>query len=368
MYKYLPRVTIFAVWVDKYDDPGFKRLHGPHNDVENLKKLLVDDDATALFRSEQFIEISNPSSTELRSRINKYIYERSAEGDILIFYFSGHGVAIGRDDFGFCTSDTIIHSLFKVTLPLSVVRFSEILSSINIANVIPVFIIDACYSGTANRQFDIPPVDMIVGMHNQVHSVSASSYILFCSCSDNQTTLDSFNGGVFSRALIDAASQGLPNNEPTLTFVSIYQALSERVYQIAFDNTPRLYIGATVPEFPLVINTKFIFRRYSLTPSFICVLNVLWNNGDEQILSPTDIGNLCGNGAYCNHNKLSFSPWQLVETIPNTKLRRLTDRGREFIQGNIQLPKILKQNPRTGEIVPTDNTPLVSYSDFIENN
>src|SRR3990172_8819933 len=141
------RVTILAIGVSNYDDPYLASLHGPEHDVQNLKQLLAENPKTALFESNQFVEVLNPDSGELRQFLNEYLMGRSAEGDILIFYFSGHGVSIGRDDFGFCTTDTIIHPTSHVVLPLSVIKFSEILSSINLANVIPVFIIDACYSG-----------------------------------------------------------------------------------------------------------------------------------------------------------------------------------------------------------------------------
>ena len=207
------RVTILAVGVSYYSDPHFKELKGPKHDLENLKWLLVENSETALFDPKQFIELPDPDSSELRQFINEYIMGRSAEGDILIFYFSGHGVPIGRDDFGFCTSDTIVHPENGVTLPLSVVKFSEFLSSINIANIIPVVIIDACYSGIAGKQLLIPPIEVISNMQHQVHSIAASSYALLCACSANQTTIDSSTGGVFSHYLVDVASQGLSISE-----------------------------------------------------------------------------------------------------------------------------------------------------------
>jgi hypothetical protein len=106
------------------------------------------------------------------------------------------------------------------------------------------------------------------------------------------------------------------------------------------------------------------YRRYSLSPSYIHIIEELWNDGKELDLSPDEIGKLCGSSAYCNHNKLSFLPWQLVETVPNTSRRRLTARGRQFIEGNLAIPKTVLQDPRTGEVVPAENTNFVTYANF----
>jgi hypothetical protein len=361
------RVTILAVGVSYYNDPLLPDLRGPEHDVENLKELLVENTETALFETRQFIDVLNPEAGELRQFLNEFLIGRSAEGDILIFYFSGHGVSIGRDDFGFCTTDTIIHPNTHIVLPLSVVKFSEILSSINLSNVIPVFIIDACYSGIAGKALNIPPIEAISNMQQQLHSFSASSYALLCSCSEYQTSTDTSMGGVFSHFLVDVASTGLSRdelNEPLLTLSDIFPKLNEKVLGYTGETIPRLYLGTTLPNFPFVINTKFAFRRYSLSPTYICILEQLWNNGQERDLGPDEISKLCGNGAYCNHNKLSFIPWQLVETISSSRRRRLTERGRQFMLGNLEVPKTVIQDPRNNEIVPADGTVQVKYEDF----
>ena len=134
------RVTVISIGVDCYTDNHLRNLHGIRSDLQNIKSLLIDNPLTSLFEEKQLIELLNPSSAKIRSTINDYIMSRSADGDILIFYFAGHGVAVGRNDFGFCTTDTIIHPLASVVLPSSVFRFSELLSSLYIANIV----LDSC--------------------------------------------------------------------------------------------------------------------------------------------------------------------------------------------------------------------------------
>ena len=95
------RVTIIAVGISDYHDKHFAQLREAESDIERLRNLLVEDPKTALFHEGQFTEKINPTINELRQLIVDYTLERSSGKDILLFYFSGHGVPVGGDDFGF---------------------------------------------------------------------------------------------------------------------------------------------------------------------------------------------------------------------------------------------------------------------------
>lgn len=364
MQNFQSRVTIMAVGVSKYKDSHFKTLRGPHRDLENLRNLLVKNPKTAIYQSRQFIELRDPDSMELRKGINDYVMSRSAEGDIFLFYFSGHGVAIGRDDFGFCTTDSLVHDKSGVALPLSVVKFSEILATLNSANVTPVFIIDACYSGIAGKKLTIPPLDAITTIHDQIYTVKASSYALLCSCSELDTTIDTSSGGVFSKYLVELLNEGFSSNEinsDELTLQDISPKLNEMVLGYGGDTIPRLYIGPTLPEFALSKNPQFKASKLRLSPLYIRILEALWNNGKERTLSPEDIRRKCGIGAYANHNKLSLEPWQLVENVGRSKNRRLTQRGKQFLENRLSIPKTIVLDPKTNKAIAAENTDFVTY-------
>lgn len=367
MTKLISRVTIIGVGVNKYKDNYLPDLRGTQKDLEKLKNTLTKDKKTAVFSPKQFIDLRNPTSSEFRDKINDYVLGRSAEGDILILYFSGHGVAVGRDDFGFCTTDTIIHPKSKIALPLSVVKLSEVLASLNTANIIPVVIIDACYSGVAGKQLKIPSFEAISTIQDKIHTVAASSYALLCSCSELDISVDTSDGGIFSNYLAEILTEGIEKDkdDPSIiTLHDIFNELSERVLSINAELSPRLYIGTTLPKFPLAINPKHKLRKLTISPVYISILAALWKNGSPQTLTPDQILNLCGQGAYGNHNKLSLEPWDLVETVPGTKLRRLTDKGEKFMQGDFTIPKSIRKDPKTDKWVDVRKTKYVSYKDF----
>lgn len=365
------RVTIFSVGVNNYNDRHLPRLHGTHNDIEKIKYILTINKKTAVYKAKQFIELKDPTSTVLKKKINEYVLDRSADGDILVFYFSGHGVAIGRDDFGFCTTDTVIHPISKMALPFSVVKFSEIMQSLNAANVIPVFIIDACYSGIAGKTLQIPPVDVISTIQNQVHTLSASSYALLCSCSELQATLDTPDGGIFSSQLFTTLKDGLDkneSNESVLTLQDIYNKLYENVLRNASDQIPRMYLGNTLPRFAFSLNSKHKIKSLVLSPFYVSILQALWNNGKERSLTPDEISTYCGKGAYGNHSKLRLTPWLLVEKIPNSKNLRLSKRGKLFMQNKLKIPHKITKDPKNGKWIYLPETRQVKYSFFTKRN
>jgi hypothetical protein len=361
------RITIMAIGVNRYNDYYLPTLSGAHKDVEKIKGILTKNKKTSIYSLKQFIELKDPTSTEFKEKINEYVLDRSADGDILILYFSGHGVAVGRDDFGFCTTDTVIHPNSKVVLPLSVVRFSEILHTLNVANIIPVVIIDACYSGIAGKRLIIPPIEAISTIQNQIHTVAASSYALLCSCSELEPSVDTPDGGVFSSQLAKILTEGLEKHDAdpsVLTLHDVFYILSENVLSTNVNTIPRLYLGPTLPKFPFALNTKFKTKSLVMSPMYISILDALWNNGTPKSLTPDEIKDICGNGAYGNHSKLSLDPWQLVYTIPNPKRRKLTKRGELFMQDRIKIPKKITRDPASKKWIKLKDAEEISFSSF----
>lgn len=366
MQDLISRVTVIAIGVNHYKDNLLEDLQGPENDVDQLRHLLVENSKTALYSLDKFKALYNPTANEFRELINRYTMDRSASGDILLLYFSGHGVPIGRDDFGFCTTDTIIHPLSEVALPLSIVKYSELLQTIYIADITPIIIIDACYSGIAGRNLIIPPIEIIDNLRQQIHSRVASKFSLLCSCSDYQISIDTPQGGVFSHYLFEVAREGISTeaNKPLLSFIDIYPVLERKVQSYSGEATPRLFLGVSLPEFPLVINTQYSPTSYQLSLHLVNIVKVLWDDGNKRELSPSQIDDECGRGAYGNHRKLSYTPWGLIEDNPQTGKRHLTERGIDFIEGKLEVPKKIVKDPRTGDYLPAEKTEFVSFTSF----
>lgn len=362
MSNLIDQITILAIGVENYQH--LKPLRGPTTDVANLRHLLVEDPTTALFAPEQFIELIDPEINDLRGKINQYVMTRQNKDNILVFYFSGHGIALNPSDFGFCTVDTFWQSETDMALPLSLLRFSDLLQTLIAGRITPVIIIDACYSGMAGRVLDM---HFIEDLRGEVQRENASTYALLCSCTSRELSVDTSDGGIFSHYLVEAAREGIHKSQhksPYLSLQHIFPNLSKRVDSYtASSNTPQFYIGHTLPEFPIVKNTQYKPLSYQLSAQFAKIIKALWNDGNERELTRADFNQLCGAGAYGNHKKLSLPPWQLVEGVPgDTRKRRLTERGRAFAQGQLKVPKKIVRNPETNEFVAEENSIFIDIN------
>jgi hypothetical protein len=126
-----------------------------------------------------------------------------------------------------------------------------------------------------------------------------------------------------------------------------------------------LFIGPTLPEFSIVKNVYFEALEYRLQPHLVAVLRALWNNGEPRELRPRDILDITGlNGAYGNHRKLSFEPWDLVITVGNR--RKLNERGIAFMQGRLRIPRDIVLDTSRNIYIEKTGSEFISIENFAE--
>ena len=360
------RVTILAVGVWQYEH--LQRLTGPEMDLNNIQDIFVDDPDIAIFDNRQFISLPNPTSEQLRHTINEYVKGRGFDNDILVFYFAGHGTPIGATDFAFCTIDTDKLTEQNAILPMTSVSFTEILHSLWIRKIIPVFIIDACYSGMAGGALAPTFNELSEELKGEVQRRYGSSYALFCSTPNNEQIRDNphGDGGLLSSKLVEIAQEGLSEREKrlqTITLSKLLPILHQRTEVNDFGASPILLLGPTLPDFSMFNNVNFSPLEYRLQPHLVAVLRVLWNNGNPVELRPGEISDTTGlKGSYGNHRKLSFEPWNLVETVASR--RRLNDRGLAFMRGELLVPRdVIKDNDQN-VYVPKPDSEMIGIEFF----
>lgn len=338
-------VTILTVGCDKYIH--LHELHNVKSDLERIHEILIKSDYS-VFSTNQIIQIYNKSSTDLRDTLTNYICSRSAEQDILILFFAGHGTAVGRDDFGFCMNDAYLHPEDNVILPTSVVKLSEIIGTLNIKNVSLILIVDACYSGLISKKVQMPFPEISVEMSRLLVTYSGSFYGLISSCSSYEQVEDF---GVISKALKDIFEQGITDNEPFITFKDLSENLTERIDRYSKGQAKsRIFIPqGRISRLPIYRNVQYIepldhTNVYSFTKPYLELLEVLWNNGNSIMLTPAEILEKTGSqSSYANHKKLSYEPWNLLRTNKHGQ-RMLTENGKKFLSGEITIPKSIEVN------------------------
>lgn len=361
----ISQASLIAIGIENYQ--FMRHLRGPRKDIERLINLMVESPLTGLYQLSQVFSLINPDLDTIRTTINEYVISRPAQGDVLIFYFSGHGMPIGHVDFGFCTSDTRIHDITDTVLPLTILRFRDLLDSLRIMSITPIIIIDACYSGMAGSALNTSSFDAINNMQREITAHNGTNYALLCSCSNRQFSIENRNGGVFTQTIINLLQEGYSTRDPEKSIVylqDVFPELIRRVNSIVFDATPQLFLGETVPSVPFVRNTGYRPQRYRFYRYMGAIIISLWNNGSEREFSKAEILSNIGRGAYGNHSKLSFIGWALVEDNPQNGKRRLTERGRQFAQGKIRIPDEVIYDSNTLDYIASPDANLIDINFF----
>lgn len=356
--------TIFTVGVSEYDH--MRRLSGPTLDLESIRRCFIENSDTSLYGEQQLIEIADPTSDELRTQVTEFAENRRARGDIVIFYFSGHGGVLAGGKFLLCTKDTRVSQSLDGggLLSTSAVLFQDIVHTFSSVDCRPIFIIDACFSGTSALEQGFQIGQMV---QNEAYSFG-NSYALLCSSSAEVESKDTPDGGAFTIRLRETIEKGMGDannrNKPILTLDDIAAPLLENLARDGYP-LPRLFLGPQLPPIAIAQNTGYQPEKESFPPSYGRIVEALWNNGDSRELSIDELGNI-GRGVYSNHSKLSLPPWNLLQDGQSGSHRVLTERGIQFAKGETTIPKRIIKDSETWEWVPDPTAKMIQITDLIK--
>ncbi|MDO9545574.1 MAG: caspase family protein [Pelolinea sp.] len=359
----LGMMTIFAVAVSDYQ--YIRRLRGAEQDLVKIRQIFVDNPATSLYSEEQLITLSNPTSSELRRAVLEFTESRGARGDIVIFYFSGHGSVLGGGEFLLCTTDSRPNQRIDGggILSTSSVLFRDIVHSFSSVDIRPIFIIDACFSGTIGLSDDFQIGQM---MQNEAFTFG-NTYGLLCSSSSEAESKDTPEGGLFTIRLHEAAENGMSGNfyknKPLLTLndiaIPLVESLSRDGYPLS-----RLFFGPQLPQIGISKNIQYQLEFEYFPPMYRQIIELIWNNGEPTEMHIEELGRRIGRGAYSNHSKLSLPPWGLLQDGQSRSHGILTERGILFSQGVFAIPRRVIKDPESWEWIADPESEMVFISDI----
>jgi site-specific DNA-methyltransferase (adenine-specific) len=349
------KVRIIAVGVSQYDH--LKKLTGVRKDLAHIEELFSASSKLGLYDSAQLLFLRDPTVEELRAQLVEHSVQRSRGGDVLVFYFSGHGCVVGSD-FCFCLKDSRTLDRTGTFLSLSVLRFADLVQTICAADVHPVVIIDACYSSSASA--------VLEKMDEQMRSGAGRSYALLASCHADRTSADTVDGGEFTKALLSVARRGLSDDvslrRRELRLADISGPLQT---ELEMQGVPlsKLYLGGDLPVVPIVKNSAFQPLEERFAPYLRDIVRFAWNNGNPREIKVAHIHREIGASAYGNHNKLRLEPWNLMEMANGSKSRKLTPRGIDFAQGKLTIPEVIAKDPDSGRFKALPGTRNIKIND-----
>lgn len=152
-YKHLPYITSKG---EKLDN-----LKGPTNDVQKIKDLLISG---YNFSPDNVLVLKDQEATReaILSQFNQHLVKGTKAGDLVLFYFSGHGTRIPKatNDFykAICPYDTLLKAKNIPTSKLILDdELGDLLGKLRGREV--VVIMDSCHSGGMTRSIRGRPVD-----------------------------------------------------------------------------------------------------------------------------------------------------------------------------------------------------------------
>lgn len=355
----ISRSYVLTVGVSEYDHLEY--LSGPAQDLGLVQNIFVENPSVSIYSS-RYVSLLNPTVDMFREALLNFSLARSARGDILILYFSGHGAVLGNNAFGFCLRDTACKPDGRGILPLSIISFADVVQTLSAVDVFPVFIIDACFSGTTAPQ---GTNTVTAVMQDSLQAHLAGAYAFLASSNADTPSLDSPFGGLFTRTLHSVVVNGLGDNAgrhlPFITLEDLENPLQERLVQ---DGHPllRCHIGQGLPRVPIARNAQFHPDTERFVPYMKRIIEYIWDSGNPREIQIQELLDNVGPGAYGNHSKLSRTPWALLEDVSNNSTRKLSKKGIAFAKGELKIPQKIVRDAVTWDWVaaPETNWLLIS--------
>jgi hypothetical protein len=283
------------LWADKWalliginDYPNFPpvfQLRGCENDISLMKTVLMTKYG---FPEQNIRSILSREGTKANivMAIQEWLIENPKTGDVVVFYYSGHGIQVEDEDgdeadgYDEALCPTDLKPDASRTEFLNFLRddeLDELLSQIPTDNVTVIF--DCCHSGTAIKDLRLEPVEMskskvidrdlalkpklnrkppAYSQRREGTSIELSNpnHVVITGCKDDQVSQErewyspevgSFRSGVLTKHLVDELNRSQLNS----TYFELMTRVRKQIGQIGADaiQTPQLHGDIDLPVF-----------------------------------------------------------------------------------------------------------------------
>ena len=223
------------VGVSEYQ-PGLQLLPSAIEDVRAMERVLQHPEMGGFDKVDV---LSNPITQELRIAIYNLFAERSPE-DLVLFYFSGHGVKDQNRNLYLTTPETT-KSQRGLVIPPTAVAASYLQTQINDSrSEHEVIILDCCYSGAIAKGLtakDGGEVDIIAELGGKGRAILTSSTSVQSSFQQEGTL------SIYTQYLVEGIQTGAADfdSDGRISADELHQYASKKVQQASPAMTPQFY-------------------------------------------------------------------------------------------------------------------------------
>ncbi|MBD2041678.1 caspase, EACC1-associated type [Microcoleus sp. FACHB-672] len=224
------------IGVSEYE-PGLKPLPAATRDVDAMQEVLLDPE---IGEFDEVIPLKNPRLLEMRRAISKLFTDRDVD-DLLLLYFSGHGVT---DEFGkfFLTNrETEKQSRFEKATALEASFIHDQMD--NCGSERQVIILDCCHSGAF-------PTGMAArdgGMIDFPRQLGGKGRVILTSSAATQYSFEPREGeqlAVYTRYLVEGIKTGAADldEDGFISINELHEYVKEQVPKAAPSMRPERYV------------------------------------------------------------------------------------------------------------------------------
>ncbi len=225
---------LIAGW--EYDDSYFRPLEAPAQDVEALSCVLRDP-AMGAFCDVKILR--NEPRDKVILAIEDFLDNRNRE-DLLLLYFSGHGIKDEDGRLYYATRNTLHKRL--VASAVTAYQVNDLIGKSRSRSKI--LILDCCYSGAFARA-SLAKGDPAVGVMEEFKQgqglVTLTASDAFQYSFESEETITGDPSSVFTRALVEGIATGEADKDgdQLISLDELYHYTYERVRAVKPNQTPR---------------------------------------------------------------------------------------------------------------------------------
>jgi Caspase domain len=199
----MPSRTALIVASDRYDDAAFGPLRAPAHDVEALTRVLKDPSVGGFDVHEPLM---NRPAYELTREIQRFFSNRDP-GDLLLLYFSCHGVKDAAGQLYFVTTTTEFRFLAATALSSEFV--SDQMRQCSAKRI--VLMLDCCYSGAFARNAVVRAgvvVDVVERFEGRGRVVITASSAMEYAYDGDELVANQPQPSIFTSAVVEGLETG----------------------------------------------------------------------------------------------------------------------------------------------------------------
>lgn len=225
------------IGVSEYQS-GFSPLPTTVKDVEAIQEVLVNPEIGE-FAAENVTVLKNPQKPDMEEAIHD-LYDNRQRDDLLLLYFSGHGLINDDGNFYFSTSSTKKkNASFLPYLAVAASYVHECMKKSKSKR--KVVILDSCFSGAFSQGMTAKGGGAInIGQH-----LGGQGTAILTASTSTQYAYEEEGSefGIYTRYLVDGIKTGAADKDGdgSISIDELHEYVSSKVQEVAPAMTPKIY-------------------------------------------------------------------------------------------------------------------------------